>query len=377
MASGATTYSMVETDGNPTSVNIDWSITGDSDILVKASESSSFVNSPIVTGLFYQSTNCLIIATEAAEMTSGENINITFTFSEPVKDLQFSLFDVDGNDATEPGADREEQLIITAVNGTTPIFPTLITPSASNSVSGSTITGHIPASSSSASGNAIVSFFGQEVSSVTINFSIINIVGTPSASAEPGFGIANLTFNLDEALPVKLLSFDAYKKGNVAQLVWATASEQNNKGFEIERSTDGRTFTKIGFVSSFAENGNSSLKLDYNFTDNNPANGQNFYRLKQVDFDGKYEYSSVRLVSFDKENNINLYPNPATESVNIAGLQGSESIYVYDVSGRLVYQSKAENASVNIPLTACSKGTYHISIIGADGTMYSYKVVKH
>lgn len=178
-------------------------------------------------------------------------------------------------------------------------------------------------------------------------------------------------------LPVKLISFDAYKKGSVAQLEWATASEQNNKGFEIERSTDGRTWTKIGFVKSLSESGNSNVKLDYSLIDNNPANGQNFYRLKQMDMDGKFEYSLVKTVTFEKANAISLYPNPAKDNVNIAGLQGGESIIIYDVSGRLMYQAKSENSNVNIPLNALSAGTYHISIIGTDGKVSSHKVVKN
>ncbi|MBX3253595.1 MAG: T9SS type A sorting domain-containing protein [Chitinophagaceae bacterium] len=175
-------------------------------------------------------------------------------------------------------------------------------------------------------------------------------------------------------LPVTLTSFDAYKKGNTALLKWVTASEQNSKGFEIERSADGRSWTNIGFTNSKSTDG--SVKSDYNFTDNNPLYGKNFYRLKQVDFGGKYEYSPVRVVSFDKESNISIYPNPVTDKVTITGLKGGESIKFYDVTGRIVHQSKAVNASVIITLEKVSEGVYYISITGKDGAVSSHKIVK-
>ncbi|MBX3255953.1 MAG: T9SS type A sorting domain-containing protein [Chitinophagaceae bacterium] len=178
-------------------------------------------------------------------------------------------------------------------------------------------------------------------------------------------------------LPVTLISFDGYKRGHTALLLWTTASEQNNKGFEIERSVDGRYWKNIGFVSGRPGNGNNGLKLDYSFTDNYPVSGNNFYRLKQADFDGKYEYSPVRMVSFSKKHDISIWPNPAKESVNISGLQGDESIKIYDVTGRLVYQSKTGQSNMNIPFDKASEGVYYISVISKDGNVSSHKLVKH
>jgi hypothetical protein len=199
----------------------------------------------------------------------------------------------------------------------------------------------------------------------------------PASSIADGGGFSKSSEPISP-LPIKLISFDAYKKGEVAVLVWTTASEQNNHGFEIERSNDSKKWTKIGFVNSQAENGNGSIRLDYTFTDNSPQNGQNLYRLKQLDFDGKFEYSLIKTVVFENGNNISIYPNPTEGRVNITGLQGNEQIVIYDVSGRLLHQFKVASNSTTISLDEkLSSGTYQISIINADNQVSSYKVIKH
>ena len=179
-------------------------------------------------------------------------------------------------------------------------------------------------------------------------------------------------------LPIKLVGFDAYKKGSVAELVWTTAVEQNNRGFAIERSADGRTWVNLGFVSSKAENGNSSQKLEYTFIDNAPFAGINYYRLKQADFDGKYEYSSVKVIRFGKENTINVYPNPVKDRITITGLTGTEQIRIYNTSGRLIYQQKADNGNMNISLHPLREGLYYVQVVGTDGRISSHhKMIKN
>ncbi|HRP89428.1 MAG TPA: T9SS type A sorting domain-containing protein [Edaphocola sp.] len=226
--------------------------------------------------------------------------------------------------------------------------------------------------------------------------SVGNDVNGPAAYFEPNQPVSTLEFVFDNLqpstgtpsqryfiaakttspTPVKLINFSTKKENDNSLLLWATASEQNNKGFEIERSLDGRNWTRIGFVSSLAENCNSRTKLDYTYTDNIPSNGKNYYRLKQTDFDGRFEYSPVRMVSFNKESNISIYPNPANDHIIISGLEGNENIKVYNVSGRLIHQIKAENAIVAIALDNLSEGVYHINIINKEGNVSSHKVVK-
>src|SRR5690606_28158309 len=90
-------------------------------------------------------------------------------------------------------------------------------------------------------------------------------------------------------VPVELASFTASVSDGKVNLSWATASETNNYGFEVERKAEGQEYTKVGFVSGF---GTTTETQVYSFTDNSVTSGVYTYRLKQVDFDGTFEYSN-------------------------------------------------------------------------------------
>lgn len=278
-----------------------------------------------------------------------------------------------------------------SISGTVHIDPNGGTPSGPGYSNGATITlldnNNVVIATTTTDGSGNYSFPNIAPGNYTIRLSVptsYTITGASDGGIDNliTVSITNAPFTasfgiiIPTPLPVVLLNFDTYKKGKSVLLLWATAKEQNNKGFEIERSTDSKNWVTIGFVAAQTENGNSNIKADYNFTDNTPGNAQNFYRLKQVDFDGKYEYSPVRLIAFDKKNNINIYPNPTIERVTIAGLQVGEKINVLDVSGRIVYQETTKDVIVNIPLNKLSAGNYLITIISTDGSVSSYKVVK-
>jgi hypothetical protein len=145
---------------------------------------------------------------------------------------------------------------------------------------------------------------------ILINSDII-INGSLQLINNPGFGcnktviIGNYTIECDElssisgslhvyvfgfGLPVELISFGAKSKQSFIQLDWITATEINNEGFEIQRSVDGENFTSIGWVYG---NGSTTEIIEYKFKDNEPMQGINYYRLKQIDFDGQYEYSNI------------------------------------------------------------------------------------
>jgi hypothetical protein len=149
------------------------------------------------------------------------------------------------------------------------------------------------------------------------------------------------------ATPVKLTAFTAAAKSNDAILNWTTASETNNKGFEIERSVNGRTFEKVNFVKGA---GNSVSVINYTLTDAK-AFGQNnvlYYRLKQVDFDGKYSYSNIVRVSKNAVsiNGISVSPNPYSTEYNVSFTTNSEGkamIEMIDIQGKVV---ATQNVSV-------------------------------
>lgn len=171
------------------------------------------------------------------------------------------------------------------------------------------------------------------------------------------------------SLPVSLTDFGAYKKDNGVVLTWTTATEQNNKGFEVERSADGTSWKLIGWVNSQAINGNSNTKLVYNYTDKLPLTGNNFYRLKQIDLDGSVEYSMVKLVTWSKGSNISIYPNPVADELTIEGadLKGGY-VRIFNAMGQQVnlVSVQSNDNLVRINVSRLAGGVYYITVTGND-----------
>lgn len=172
------------------------------------------------------------------------------------------------------------------------------------------------------------------------------------------------------ALPVKLIKFVASTDLRSVILNWATASEADNKGFEIERSTNGTDFVKIGTVNG---NGISQKTINYSFTDLAPEVGTSYYRLKQVDYNGKYEYSGIRAVSFTMEGStISFYPNPAKEMLNFS--KEVKHVAIFSLNGTKILDQNIVASSLLIP-DAVVNGVYIIKMILNDGKTISKKVL--
>ncbi len=139
---------------------------------------------------------------------------------------------------------------------------------------------------------------------------------TDGAATGWGWAIDNLSIQ-ENAVPVELTSFTANSIENSVNLVWQTATEKNNSGFEIQRSKDKITFSKIGYVNGF---GSSTEKHSYSFVDEKAISGKSYYRLKQIDFDGSFSYSPVVEVVSVLPNEFKLaqnYPNPFNPTTTI------------------------------------------------------------
>ena len=173
-------------------------------------------------------------------------------------------------------------------------------------------------------------------------------------------------------LPVSLLSFSGYKDGFRNQLRWVTASELNNSGFEVQRSTDGQNYEPIGFVNSLAVGGNSQTQLKYNFTDANPNGLKQYYRLKQMDIDGRSTLSNILLIQGDKPSAFEIasvYPNPSRGQVTVllnAPDNKSVTIRLIDLGGRVLQTRQvnvlAGNNSIPFDISNLAKGQYLISV---------------
>lgn len=138
-----------------------------------------------------------------------------------------------------------------------------------------------------------------------------------------------------ENFPVEWVGFDGRLSGETVVLNWTTASELNNDHFEIERSTDGEHFTTL---SSLAGNGSTNETVDYQYVDHNPINGDNYYRLKQVDFDGQYGYSEILRLKVEPNSfRYSLYPNPTSDQLHISSTEKEITrIEILDLSGRMI-----------------------------------------
>jgi hypothetical protein len=164
------------------------------------------------------------------------------------------------------------------------------------------------------------------------------------------------------ALPLHLLEFKATKTATEKVLLnWRTEEEVNSRGFDIERSTNGVQWIKIGTVSS---TGQRSTTQSYRFTDQSPAAGNNYYRLKQLDIDGQYDYSPVRLVSFGSSNIIQVYPTLAKENSQlfVGGISPEKvSIELFDNKGSVVYKTKLYSNSFMLPHLL--PGVYYVKLV--------------
>ncbi|MCZ2222436.1 MAG: fibronectin type III domain-containing protein [Chitinophagales bacterium] len=179
------------------------------------------------------------------------------------------------------------------------------------------------------------------------------------------------------AVPVTYTSFTGKKEGNTNILEWTTATETNNLGYELERSADGNHFSKLDFIASKAVNGNSNSVLTYSYIDNKPLVSNNYYRLKQMDKDGKVNYSNVILIKGDKSAQISItgvYPNPTRNTLNVniyAPSSEKVSVVITDISGKVLAQQNlvlnTGNNTQQIDVSRLSQGTYLIKTICNNG----------
>ena len=184
-------------------------------------------------------------------------------------------------------------------------------------------------------------------------------------------GIAYDNINISAtALPIQLTQFTAEKLNRTAALLsFATALEQNNDYFSIERSADGLRFNEIGRVQGA---GNSLETREYSYTDNTPLRGINYYRLKQTDYDGKFTFSPVVSLNFDgidRGNGVRLSPQPVKDQLTVTleqAFQQDARWELFDLSGRLLQAGtlSAEANNFSIQAATLTDGAYVLRITG-------------
>ncbi|PZP50494.1 MAG: hypothetical protein DI598_05435 [Pseudopedobacter saltans] len=195
-------------------------------------------------------------------------------------------------------------------------------------------------------------------------------IGTTNISGM-NFGINNptvLPITFSKPLWARLLD-------NSIILGWTTATEINNKYFDIQRSADSKNWTSIGTLNSFFANGNGDGH-EYSFSDNKPLMTTNYYRLQQYDYDGKYSIGDVVSISREKVS-FSLAPNPATSNITAMGIVAGSTIRIYNTSGQLVKEKLASAASETIEISSLPSGVYIVQIIAKDGKKQSSRFIKN
>lgn len=174
-------------------------------------------------------------------------------------------------------------------------------------------------------------------------------------------------------LPVRLVSFDVIKSEHNSLLKWKTASEYNSSHFEIEKSVNAKKFE---YVASVVAHGFTEQQQTYTFLHDSPSSGINYYRLKQIDSDGKFAYSQIRTIRFDETPRLILYPNPTSDHFLISGYTGKGDVHVYDISGRLIFKQNSVSENTPISTKNLSHGQYNILFIKESGTSTTLRLLK-
>ena len=161
--------------------------------------------------------------------------------------------------------------------------------------------------------------------------------------------------------PVKLSSFSAVRSKQVVSLNWNTEFETDAKEFIVERA-EGTDFRSVGTLPS---NGNSSTKKSYSFNDKNENLGNTYYRLKNVDLNGKFTYSQIRTVKgYGVADDVTVFPNPARSNskISLVGVAANSSIQLIDFSGKVLKNIKSTTVN-SLDLSGVKNGTYLIRIV--------------
>jgi len=178
-------------------------------------------------------------------------------------------------------------------------------------------------------------------------------------------------------LPVKWLSFDASRSGDATELKWMTTQEINCAGFVVEHSLDGQNFEKIGEVPALSDQGDVNT---YSFLDDKPFRGKNYYRIKQFDFDGGFDYSQIRTVVFDNSKfEVRASPNPANNFLNVLVQRGENApaqLTLFNSTGQIVSRQILNSTTENIhlDLDGFGPGLYHL-LVEIPGDTYAEKII--
>ncbi len=208
---------------------------------------------------------------------------------------------------------------------------------------------------------------------VSSEYTFSILAGTAESQGQNRFYIV---VGNNKELPVKLLTFAAHKEGTRSvRLNWSTAQEINNEKFVVERSEDGKQFAAIATVRG---NGVTQRVINYSFIDEQPK-GINYYRLKQVDFDGTASYSKTVRMDFNTtETTVNIYPMPVMTTLFIENKSkvAFVSYSLSDMNGQILQTSTLQDSAIYINMGNFETGVYILQLIDESGLVTTEKIIK-
>jgi hypothetical protein len=181
--------------------------------------------------------------------------------------------------------------------------------------------------------------------------------------------------NLNRLLPVEFQSVNAITNNKNIKIQFSTSQETNNAYFNIERSTDSRNWKKLG---SIAGAGTTQQEQQYSFLDEAPLPGLNYYRIKQVDYDGSFSYSPIVSARWEGKAQVYLFPNPTNDLLQISGLpttDGPITIEIIDMAGRIMLRHTWNQSAINV--ASLADGVYSLRISSSIEVIDSQRLFIH
>lgn len=222
---------------------------------------------------------------------------------------------------------------------------------------------------------ANANFKGTIVGSGAINFAGSSTLEGRGLTKEGAIStnVSTIAKSICSALPINLLSFVAKKQQNATLINWATASEQDNARFDLQKSFDARNFKTIATIKGV---GTTNQEQSYTFLDenkecSNTASNTLYYRLKQIDFNGTFDYSKIIAVIGDINKSISLYPNPASNQIFIQNITDVQDYIISDLLGKTVMSGQINDANA-LNISTLQAGFYFITIQSTNIKFYKY-----
>lgn len=191
-------------------------------------------------------------------------------------------------------------------------------------------------------------------------------INVAACAIPPALGSVTATFTATTSLPIELTAFHAARQARTVDLTWATATELNNDHFEVECSVDGSAWSLLAVVPT--QNGNARFAQTYSMTDQHPRPVRNYYRLRQVDRDGKSSLSTVRMVEMDGRFVAAISPNPVQDGMLQLTLPAGEAaahVRLLDIQGHLLrtwtFDAETE-LTVPLDLTGVPAGVFFLQV---------------